>query len=47
MFHLTSLQEIGIRKNPDYYNVASGRDEEGNLITTLQAWKQFLDMRQS
>jgi TonB-linked SusC/RagA family outer membrane protein len=24
-------------KNPDYYNVASGRDEEGNLITTLQA----------
>ncbi|MDD3787901.1 MAG: TonB-dependent receptor [Petrimonas sp.] len=30
-------------KNPDYYNVASGRDESGNLITTiLSHGEQFL-----
>lgn len=27
-------------KNPDYYNVASGRDVDGNLITTLQEYGQ-------
>lgn len=30
-------------KDPDYYTVASGRDDEGNLITSLQAnGQQFL-----